>query len=48
MQADLIQNVLADFCAKSSQKVNLHKYKVFFSNVSEQVSPDLSSALGID
>lgn len=48
-QAQLIQGVLADFCASSGQKISLHKSKVFFSkNLSNDVAANLSSVLGIN
>lgn len=39
-QVQVIRETLDDFCSKSGQKVNLHKSKVFFSNVSESKRVD--------
>lgn len=37
-QARITQDVLADFCTKSGQKINLQKSKVFFSkNISDNL-----------
>lgn len=48
-QALIIHDVLAEFCSKSSQKVNLQKSKVFFSkNLRDNTTSELCQVLGME